>query len=440
MANKNASPNGVLRAELEAARDNGNGRRLTMNDLTVLSTQRDPYRLDTVAGHRDAAWGRDLFNRVIAARGKPEIHCRGLHYAAIDSKKPNGKQYINTDAEWDWIQTFPLKRGRWLLQANGLPYIPFEGITDERNAEPLIRKYANEGPSAVIHVGEVEIELPGELTPTVGLDGFYGRQPFRLAIFGEKTSLRDVLDPIAETYRSDLYLPTGESSDNYIFRMAKAAAEDGRRLIVFYFSDCDPDGFEMAADVGHKLRPLRTLRFGDLSFEMRPIALTPDQVREYGLPITPLKNPDCAEAKRWVQQTGVQQTEIDALATLKPDLLDKLARDAIRPFFDSGLVERVRKVRHEWEAEAQQVLEDALGEDELERIRTDAQDKLDKLEELREQVTEAMTVDADRVDLPDIPEVPRAQAKLTDIPALVSSDMSFAEAVKRLKGRKEDYR
>ena len=43
---------GILRDVLQAARTSG----VSMNDLTVLGTQNDPYRLDTPAGHRDAKW------------------------------------------------------------------------------------------------------------------------------------------------------------------------------------------------------------------------------------------------------------------------------------------------------------------------------------------------------------------------------------------------
>jgi hypothetical protein len=45
--------NGPLRRVLEqAAEEYG----FSLDDLTVLSTQKDPYRLDTPAGHRDGAW------------------------------------------------------------------------------------------------------------------------------------------------------------------------------------------------------------------------------------------------------------------------------------------------------------------------------------------------------------------------------------------------
>jgi hypothetical protein len=49
------------------------------------------------------------------------------------------------------------------------------------------------------------------------------------------------------------------------------------------------------------------------------------------LPSTPLKESE-RRADRWTERIGVEQTEIDALATLQPDLLRQLAHDAIQPF------------------------------------------------------------------------------------------------------------
>lgn len=38
-------------------------------------------------------------------------------------------------------------------------------------------------------------------------------------------------------------------------------------------------------------------------------------------------------ADKWYTALGVRQTEIDSIATLRPDLLDGLVRDAIAPFY-----------------------------------------------------------------------------------------------------------
>jgi hypothetical protein len=46
---------------------------------------------------------------------------------------------------------------------------------------------------------------------------------------------------------------------------------------------------------------------------------------------------------------GVEQTEIDALAALRPELLEQLAEKAVAPFFDYTLFRRCMRARREWE-------------------------------------------------------------------------------------------
>jgi hypothetical protein len=84
--------------------------------------------------------------------------------------------------------------------------------------------------------------------------GFVARQAFHFVIFGEKSSLEDVVKPIAEQFEADLYLPTGEISDTLVYQIAKDAAADGRPLVMFTLSDCDPAGHQMPVSIGRKLQ------------------------------------------------------------------------------------------------------------------------------------------------------------------------------------------
>ena len=80
---------GVLRSVLEAA---SAGIGCSLTDLTMLSAQVDPYRLDTPSGHRDGQGVAEQLERTVE-RGK-KIHWRGLHYAIVEVgviRKPNGK-------------------------------------------------------------------------------------------------------------------------------------------------------------------------------------------------------------------------------------------------------------------------------------------------------------------------------------------------------------
>jgi hypothetical protein len=97
-----------------------------------------------------------------------------------------------------------------------------------------------------------------DLTPYPSVTGFEGRQPYALTIFGEKTSLEDVLLPIAKRYEADLYLPAGEISDSLLYRMAKDAAADGRTMVVLVLADCDPAGHQMAVSIGRRISSTST--------------------------------------------------------------------------------------------------------------------------------------------------------------------------------------
>ena len=148
---------------------------------------------------------------------------------------------------------------------------------------------------------------------------------------------------------------------------------------MFYFADCDPSGWNMTVEVARKLQALTVGWFPDLEFACFRVGLTPDQVREYGLPSTPLKDSD-PRADAWIQQHGVAQTEIDALATLQPELLEQIARAALDPFFDHGLKARVNVVKLEWLRAAREIVDERLGPDLRDQI-LDIADQFDALDQ-----------------------------------------------------------
>lgn len=408
----------------------------SLKNLTVLAPQNDPFRIETDAGHRDGEWLAINAERLI---GRRPIHLRGLHYALVTDQtvKPNGEVYGNTDKNWTWLQEKAADAARWL------GYIPFDRIIDQRNAAPDVRVFTAPTTRAYVSIG-VEVDIPSadDIEPFVGayhvtepgktLSGFGTAQPYKLVLVGEKSSLGDVLGPIASAYEADLYLPTGCMSDTLYHRMARTGAEDGRPMAVFYFADCDPAGWNMAIEAARKLQALKTLLFNDLDFEVYRVALTPDQVREYGLPSTPLKDTEL-RGDKWTAAMGVQQTEIDALASLQPDLLRRIARDALGPFYDYTLGERARRAYSEWRSEAQATVDDAMDADRMERLREEAGRKLAELREEIDAINEALRVDADDFELPeiDVPEPVLRDLDLAPEP-LVDSRWPFAEQCQRL--------
>jgi hypothetical protein len=401
-------------------------------ELTVLSAQVDPYRLDTPSGHRDGAWAGQQLTRAFGRNRR--THWRGLHYAIVASgniRKPDGTVYQNTDSDWTWLVGTAGKAARWL------GYIDFERITDNRNAEPIIHRKASLETDAYISVG-IDVTIPSieDIEPHPGVFGFVGRQAYQFVIFGEKGSLEEVLLPMARAHEADLYLPSGEISDTLLYRIAKDAAEDGRPLVMITVSDCDPAGYQMPVSIARKLQAFRDLHFANLQFEVVPAALSVEQVRELDLPSTPLKETE-KRADRWRAAFGVEQTEIDALATLQPTVLREIVTRAFDPYFDRTLAARVNEAKDEWLRDAEEALAEQIDDEMLSQLREQAGKRLDELRSEIERINEALQIAAaDHVDLPEI-EVPEPEID-EDTPrqALVSFDMDWTDATRALIARK----
>jgi mRNA-degrading endonuclease RelE of RelBE toxin-antitoxin system len=263
--------------------------------------------------------------------------------------------------EVPWLQGGAGKAARWL------GYIPFEQITDQRNSAPIIRPAKRFDPEPALSVG-IDVTIVEDLEPTPWLDNFGARQPYKLVLFGEKSSLDDVLGPLATPYDADLYLPTGEMSDTLLYNMASTGAADGRPVVVLTFSDADPAGWQMPVSIARKLQALKVGFYPELDFEVHRVALTPDQVREYGLPSTPLEATE-KRADRWRLEMGTEQTEIDALATLRPDLFRQLVRTALSQFYDHTLSTRVVDAEEEWRYLAQSYIDEQLSVEQLGQLR-----------------------------------------------------------------------
>ena len=94
----------------------------------------------------------------------------------------------------------------------------------------------------------------------------------------------------------------------------------------------------MPTSCAHKFQAIRDRWSPELELEVYHVALTLEQVMEFDLPSTPLKGKD-GRARLWKEQMRHEQTEIDALAALRPADLRRIAMEAIKPFFDPMLAD-----------------------------------------------------------------------------------------------------
>ena len=223
-----------------------------MEELTVLKAESDPYRFDTPAKHRDACWFAEQVERFVPGEGM--IHLRGLHYLISspgDVRKPGGEIYVNSDDDWEWLSEHAAHAARWL------GYVPFERISDARNEEACLYIPEYQSPWATLSEGQtIELSDTGDLMPRF-CGVFCARQPYRVILITEKSSLYPILQPIAESIGGELLSMTGETSSTRIAELAARAAEDGRPAVVLYFSDHDPSGWQMPISVSRKLQVFR---------------------------------------------------------------------------------------------------------------------------------------------------------------------------------------
>ena len=401
----------------------------SLDDVTVLSSQNDPFRMDTPAHHLEGEWLAMMFQELGITK---KIHNRGIHYALLGKIKPDGKPYTSSDENWKWLQQGPIDAARWL------GYIPWEQMIDERNLPPVIKTWFEWKPKGGIDQDLVPMpDIKLEIKPAPVLNQMFGEQPFHLVIFGEKSSLSPILSSISEGFHADLYLPTGEMSDIMLYQMAKSGEADPRKMIVFCISDCDPAGWQMPISISRKLQAFKVTHFSDLDFEVRRVLLMPWQVkkdlRHLQLPGSPLKEEEKRKDK-WKLLMGVEQIEVDALVTLHPEVLRELVVEAIQSFYDETLDKRVAEAKKEWLADAQELIDEHVDRDALK----EANDRLDALNEHVESEIEEINakaeeiLDEEEIELPEI-EVPKAEDNSEEAPEpLIDSEWNFESQCKRL--------
>ena len=184
---------------------------------TIMAPHRDPYRMEKY--RPEAEWLAASMERI---ENLP-VHVRGIHYAAIGTKLPNGMPYMNLDANYVWLQDKPAQAARWLR------VVPFTSIIDRKNDEPQIFRFERPHPERRILLGDIQLEIPDDLAPEVSLADFRGVQAYRVVLVSEKTAVVHVVKPIAERLGIDLYLETGEISNTHLHDMAAVEQERSRR-------------------------------------------------------------------------------------------------------------------------------------------------------------------------------------------------------------------
>jgi hypothetical protein len=307
--------------------------------LYALSAANDPFYLYP-ARVEGAQWFAKLWRKL---KLRPGMHTRGIHYIFVSQKKPvltlDGKPYENTLDDYKRV-----KDG--CRDARYLGLVPASAIVDRRNDEPYIRLVEGVAVPAghnVTWTRPVIIDNPQSMPPLPQL--VYSRmevpQRYHIEIWCEKTTMNDVLQPLADRYDCNVITGSGELSLTHCYQVVERAVQSQKPVRILYISDFDPAGMSMPLAVARKIE-FRLRRDNiNLNIQLRPIVLTHDQCVHYRLPRTPIKE-TAKGAIRFEERFGEGATELDALEALHPGELGSIIEREIGRYYDDTLASRVQ--------------------------------------------------------------------------------------------------
>ncbi len=297
--------------------------------LIALSNSRDPFYL-TPARQAAAQWFADVWALLNPPDG---VHLRRLHYRLVslpDAERPkklNGEPYTNTEKDWKDLNSAA-------VDARALGLVDASKFTDRRAGEPVgVANDAGEDSDASIvcygaELGAEPVET-FDLSYTAAEFAFPGlpdayvsaprlAEPYGLEIWAEKSTMNDILEPLARRLNVTLVTGVGELSVTHCHWHVQRVLAHGKKARILYISDFDPAGARMPISVARKIEHiLRRDGHDDLDIRLDPIVMTRGQVRRYALPRIPIKDSDGGK-KHFEDRFGEGAVELDALEALHP--------------------------------------------------------------------------------------------------------------------------
>lgn len=280
------------------------------SDLIALAPANDPFYSGVPHRAEAAEWFVEQWERFGWQAG---LHLRRAHYRLISMEttilRPCGSPYINTTNCWQWLVSAS-------LAARYLGLIPPDVLVDRRNPEPVIcasSEQADPSVSVLDSTPDFAWNLSESLDlPCLFSRGFHADQPYLVETWIEKSTMNDILEPLARKLKFNLVAGNGETSEIQVQRAVDRAIAAGKPMRILYLSDFDPGGRSMPVAFARKLEFALASRDLDLDITAQPIVLTPEQCQHYRLPRTPIKESETRAAK-FEARFGSGATELDAL-------------------------------------------------------------------------------------------------------------------------------
>lgn len=376
------------------------------SDLLALSPSNDPFAASMPHRKAAAEW---FMERWAELGWAPGLHLRRGHYRLISLEttvlRPCGRPYLNTQGCWQFLISAS-------LAARYLGLIPCDALIDRRNPAPRI--YANTSsaePAVQVRGGEPNF---GYLADSLNLpfltsEGFYPEQRYLVELWIEKSTMNDIVEPLARKLKFNLVTGNGETSEIQVQRMVDRAIAAGKPTRILYASDFDPAGRSMPVAAARKIEHALASRGLDLDITVQPIVLTPQQCQRYRLPRTPIKETERRAAK-FEARFGEGATELDALEALHPGELANIVEAEVCRYIDPTLPRRVYAAQREIEQRLSAIESEIRERYDVAALEERYRDLCDELSELEDdagdiwhRMAEDLAEAAPLVDSDDLP-------------------------------------
>ena len=343
--------------------------------LYVLDQWNDPFYIGAPRYDR-AKWFADLWHGLHIPIG---WHYRRIHYFLISQEVPVG--YFKGGSYQNFFEHWTELNGA-ARDAVHLGLVPLNAFVDRRNPDPII--YLRQPLDAVLddienvdgHLWHVAFTLP-QLPKYGELHGGVVPQPYHVELWAEKSTMNDILIPLAQRYHCNLVTGVGETTATRCRELIDRIRNDEERPVrILYISDFDPAGMSMPVAAARKIE-YELYRQGLIEegaqghdVQVRPIILNHDQCVEYRLPRTPIKETERRGA-RFEARFGEGATELDALEALHPGVFAEIV---------SAEIERYWNPDHDDEVKAQLDDVDEQLEDIKQEVHQEHQDDIDEFQ------------------------------------------------------------
>jgi ParB-like chromosome segregation protein Spo0J len=250
-------------------------------------------------------------NRVFWPLTVRQVHYRMLNVGVLRHTGRKGSTYVNDLACYKDLSNL-MTRARLTGEVSWL------AITDP--TRPARPPAVHRSPAAFIRQ-ELDWFLNGYYRDLLQSQDFY------LEVVAEKLTVETPVKRAAKEFTATYSIGRGYGSIDFKHEVAKRFRQSGKPFMkLLMLGDFDPEGEDIVRNMASSLRD----EF-DVDVDGYKVALTPDQVRAFGLPPNLLAKKTSSRAKGFTARHGKHAYELEAL---EPAALQTLVRDAITAAID----------------------------------------------------------------------------------------------------------